>query len=67
MITPELLANAAAVVSILLVLFASPMLLGSYVVVQRAGIVTQLVWFGAILTLLGGSLAAGVLGLVLLR
>lgn len=62
-----LLANAAAVVCILLVLFASPMLLGCYVVVQRAGLLTQLTWFGAILALLVGSIAAGGLGLLLLR
>jgi hypothetical protein len=59
-------ANAAAVISILTVLFASPLLLGSYVVVQRAGVVTQIVWFGSILLLLTGALLFGALGLILL-
>jgi hypothetical protein len=62
-----LLANAAAVGSILLVLFASPMLLGCYVVVQRTGLLAQLMWFGAILALLVASIAAGSVGLLLLR
>jgi hypothetical protein len=66
-LTPELLANAAAVVSILLVLFASPLLLGAYVVTQRAGALSQLVWFGGVLFLLTGALAFGTIGLVLLR
>jgi hypothetical protein len=57
-ITRELLANAAAVVSILSVLFASPLLLGAHVVVQRSSLVTQLIWFGAVLSLLVGALAA---------
>jgi hypothetical protein len=65
-ITRELLANAAAVTSILMVLFASPLLLGCYVVVQRAGAVTQLVWFGGVLCLLMGALVLGALGLILL-
>jgi hypothetical protein len=65
-ITRELLANAAAVTSILMVLFASPLLLGCYVVVQRAGALTQLVWFGGVLFLLTSALVAGAVGLVLL-
>ena len=65
-ITRELLANVVAVVSILMVLFVSPLLLGCYVVVQRAGAFTQLVWFGAVLLLLAGALAAGAVGLMLL-
>ena len=64
--TPQLLANAAAVVSILLVLLASPLLLGCYVVIQRAGVFSQLAWFGAILLLLVAAVAAGGAGLVLL-
>ncbi len=64
--TPELLANAAAVGCILLVLLASPMLLGSYVVIQGAGVVTQLAWFAAILGLLVAAVGAGTLGLILL-
>ena len=66
LVTLPLLANGAAVISILLVLFASPLLLGSYVVVQRSGAMTQLLWFGAILALLGGAVLFGALGLVLL-
>lgn len=65
-VTRELLANAAAVVSILTVLFASPLLLGAYVVVQRAGALGQFVWFGGLLVLLAGAMAAGLVGLVLL-
>jgi hypothetical protein len=65
-ITRELLANVAGVMSILLVLVASPLLLGSYVVVQRVGAITQLVWFGGILLLLAGALVIGAVGLVLL-
>jgi hypothetical protein len=65
-LTPQALANAAAVISILLVLFASPLLLGCYVVVQRAGVFSQLAWFGAILLLLVAAVAAGAAGLVLL-
>jgi hypothetical protein len=64
--TPQLLANAAAVISILLVLFASPLLLGCYVVIQRASVFNQLAWFGAILLLLGAAVVAGAAGLVLL-
>jgi hypothetical protein len=65
-LTPQLLANAAAVISILLVLLASPLLLGCYVVIQRAGAFSQLAWFGAILLLLAAAAAAGAAGLVLL-
>jgi hypothetical protein len=65
-LTRELLANAAAAVSILGVLFAAPLLLGAYVVIQRGGAVLQFVWFGALLVLLAGALAAGLVGLVLL-
>jgi hypothetical protein len=65
-LTRELLANAAAAVSILTVLFAAPLLLGCYVVVQRAGALTQLAWFSAVLALLAGALAAGLVGLILL-
>jgi hypothetical protein len=61
-----ILANAAAVISILLVLFASPLLLGSYVVVQRASAVTQFLWFSAILGLLTAALVVGAVGLLLL-
>jgi hypothetical protein len=65
-VTRELLANVAAVVSILSVLFASPLLLGVYVVVQRAGALIQFLWFGALLALLAGAASAGLVGLVLL-
>jgi hypothetical protein len=65
-ITRELLANAAAVLSILTVLFAAPLLLGCYVVVQRSGMATQLAWFSVVLVLLAGALVAGLVGLLLL-
>ena len=59
--TRELLANAAGVISILLVLFASPLVLGSYVVVQRAPALAQVAWFGALaLGILTTLVAAGV-------
>jgi hypothetical protein len=65
-LTPELLATAAGVVSILAVLFAAPLLLGCYVVTQRTGLLTQLVWFGGVLMLLAGALVAGAVGLLVL-
>ena len=65
-VTRDLLANAAAAVSVLTVLFAAPLLLGAYVVVQRASTLTQLIWFSAVLALLAGALAAGLGGLILL-
>lgn len=61
-----LFANASAVICILLVLLAAPLLLGSYVVVQRGGAITQLVWFSSVLFLLVGALVFGAAGLVLL-
>jgi hypothetical protein len=66
LVTRELLANVAAAASILTVLFAAPLLLGCYVVVQRAGVITQLAWFSVVLALLAGALVAGVVGLILL-
>ncbi len=66
LVTRELLANAAAVASILSALFAGPLLLGAYVVVQRSGAVLQFVWFGLGLALLAAALGAGALGLLLL-
>ena len=62
----ELLANVAAAVSVLTVLFAAPLLVGCYVVVQRAGVLIQFVWFSLVLALLAGALATGLLGLILL-
>jgi hypothetical protein len=64
-VSTQLLANGAAVSSILLVLFAAPLLLGSYVVVQRTGVTTQAVWFGGVLVLLTGAVVLGVVGLLL--
>ena len=61
----QLLANAAGVITILLALFAAPLLLGSYVVVQRTGVVTQVLWFGSVLALLAGALVCGAIGLLL--
>jgi hypothetical protein len=66
LVTRELLANIAGVLSILAVLFAAPLLLGCYVVVQRAGMVLQIAWFSAVLALLAAALVAGVVGLILL-
>jgi hypothetical protein len=63
--TSQLLANAAGVITILLALFAAPLLLGSYVIVQRTGVVTHVVWFGGVLMLLMGAVVFGAAGLVL--
>jgi hypothetical protein len=65
-ITPQLTANFAAVCSILVALLAGPLLLGSYVVTQRAGILTQFLWFGGLLALLATALVLGIAGLLLL-
>ena len=64
--TRELLANGAAAISILTVLFAAPLLLGSYTVVQRAGVIVQFAWFSSVLALLVAAFVAGLLGLILL-
>lgn len=56
----------AAAAAILSVLFASPLILGSYVVIQRTGGLMQLVWFGFLVLLLGTAVALGALGLFLL-
>jgi hypothetical protein len=66
LVTRELLANIAAAASILTVLFAAPLLLGCYVVVQRAGMMAQLAWFSVVLALLATALVVGVVGLILL-
>jgi hypothetical protein len=65
-VTPEFLANVAAAASILTVLFASPLLFGAYVVVQRSRALTHWVWFGLVLAMLAGALVAGLVGLFLL-
>jgi len=65
-VSRDLLANAAAVISLLTALFAAPLLFCCYVVVQRAGVISQLAWFSLVLVLLGGALAAGAVGLILL-
>ena len=65
-VTRDLLANVAAAMSILTVLFATPLLLGAYVVVQRSGPLTQMVWFGTVIVLLTGAVVAGGIGLLLL-
>ena len=62
----ELFANAAAALSLLTVLFAAPLVLGSYVVVQRRGVRVHLLWFAAIIVLLAAALASAFLGLLLL-
>ena len=64
--TREFLANVAAAVSILTVLFASPLLFGAYVVVQRSPALTHFAWFGLVLAMLAGALIAGLAGLILL-
>jgi hypothetical protein len=64
--TPQLIANAAGIASILLVLFASPLLLGCYVVIQRSGVITQLIFLTGVVVLLLGALVFGAAGLLLL-
>lgn len=65
-LTREFLANVAAVISILTVLFASPLLFGAYVVVQRSRALTHYVWFALVLGMLAGAFITGLLGLFLL-
>ena len=65
-LTRDLIANAAGAVSVLSVLFAAPLLLGAYVVVQHRGPLTHFLWFGAVLALLAAALVAGALGLLFL-
>jgi hypothetical protein len=62
----ETLANASGVACVLVALFAAPLLLGAYVVIQRSGALVQLAYFGFVLALLIGALALGVLGALLL-
>jgi hypothetical protein len=65
-VTRELLANVAAAVVIVAVLFAWPLLLGAHVAVQRSSPATHVRWFGGIVALLVAAIAAGLVGLVLL-
>ena len=60
------MANAAGVGSVLLALFAAPLLLGAYVVVQRTGALIQFAYFGFVLALLVGAFALGIFGAMLL-
>lgn len=60
------LGHAMAVVSILAVLLAGPLMLGSFVVMQRSGLVVALLWVGMIGSLLLVTFVAGTLGYFLL-
>jgi hypothetical protein len=59
-------ASLSALASILVAVFAAPLVLGCYVVLQRLEPPGRLVWLGLLTGLLGLGLAAGLLGLVLL-
>ena len=59
------MAGLAAEVAVFVSLFAAPLALGSYVVVQRASRVWLWLWFGGLVGLLGLSLLAAALGLLL--
>ena len=59
------MAGHAAILMLMTVLLAGPLVLGSYVVVQRANRTTLLAWFGLLTSLLVVALAVGALALFL--
>jgi hypothetical protein len=60
------LGAVGAVVVIAIVLFAAPLVLGAYVVLQRASWVVAKLYFGLLSLLLGFALLAGLMGLFVL-
>ena len=56
----------AGLLTMVLALFAAPLMLGSYVVVQRASAVLWILWIGLLVSLLAGAVALGLLGLLAL-
>ena len=59
------MAGIAALVTIFTALFAAPLVLGSYVVVQRASPRALLVWFGFLTALFVVGLGAGAFALLI--
>ena len=64
-VDPVQVALAAAVVALVAVMFAAPLVLGTYVVAQRATERLTRVWFGALLALMLLVLLAAAAGLVI--
>jgi hypothetical protein len=60
------LATASAIAEIATVLFAAPLVLGAYVVLQGAGWRVSALYLGLLSALLLVALIAGVIGLVLI-
>ncbi len=60
------LATASAIAEIATVLFAAPLVLGAYVVLQGAGWRVSALYFGLLSVLFVTALTAGVVGLVML-
>jgi hypothetical protein len=58
------MATIAALAGLFLALFLAPLVLGSFVVVQRSSERGLQLWFGLLTALLALSLLAGVVGLV---
>jgi hypothetical protein len=54
---------AGAVVLVLTVLFAAPLTLGTYIMVQRSSRLGLMLWFGIVTLLFVAALAAGALAL----
>jgi hypothetical protein len=60
-----LIISAAALTGLFVALFAAPLVLGSYVVIQHQSPRWQMLWFGLLTALLLLSLLAAILGLAL--
>jgi hypothetical protein len=59
-------ASSLALLALLTALFTAPLVLGSHLVLQEAGSLTRLLWFGALTALLATVLIAAGAALVLL-
>ena len=57
--------SVGAILLVLSVLFAAPLVLGSYIVVQRARPITQMIWFALVSGLLLAVFIMGALTLAL--
>jgi hypothetical protein len=58
-----LLAGASAILALTMVLFAAPLVLGAYVVLQRSSWRVAMLYFGFLSTLFVVALVAGIVGL----
>ena len=61
-----MIAHLLAVLGLLTVLFAAPLTLGTFVIVQHTAPRLLLLWFGLLTLLFAITLGAGALGLLLL-